>query len=101
MLNDLLERAAKHAEAYDVDDRQDIKTDVLNAFYAGAAFGAQFEREACAKLLDAEELANMPSSAENNGRQSDFAFGAAESSRRMADAIRMRSNDAHEPPANR
>lgn len=37
--NDVLIAAAEaHAAAYEDDDRQDIKTDVLNAFYAGAKF---------------------------------------------------------------
>jgi len=33
---DLISAAEKYAEIYDGDDRQDIKTDVLNAFYHGA-----------------------------------------------------------------
>lgn len=37
--NDALIRAAiERAALYDDDKRQDIKTDVMNAFYAGAAF---------------------------------------------------------------
>jgi hypothetical protein len=42
-LTDVLEctiaEAESYAAHYDGDDRQDIKTDVLNAFYAGAKFG--------------------------------------------------------------
>ncbi|MGZ8233205.1 hypothetical protein, partial [Methylobacter tundripaludum] len=43
-------KAAADARAalYEGDDRQDIKTDVVNAFYAGANFAASEEREACA-----------------------------------------------------
>jgi hypothetical protein len=37
----LIDAAEKHAEAYDGDDRECIKTDVLNAFYAGAAWNAK------------------------------------------------------------
>lgn len=33
---DLILAAEKYAEMYDGDDRQDVKTDVLNAFYHGA-----------------------------------------------------------------
>ena len=33
---DLILAAEKYAEKYNVDDRQDIKIDVLNAFYHGA-----------------------------------------------------------------
>lgn len=32
----LIDAAASHADAYDDDDRQDIKTDVINSFYKGA-----------------------------------------------------------------
>lgn len=37
-LGALIEAAEHHAEAYDGDDRECIKTDVINAFFAGAAF---------------------------------------------------------------
>lgn len=33
---DLILAAEKYAEKYSADDRQDIKTDVINAFYHGA-----------------------------------------------------------------
>lgn len=45
---DLIKRAEKYASNYDGDDRECIKTDVLNGFYQGAAY-AQHE---CAKLLE-------------------------------------------------
>lgn len=35
---DVILAAEKYAEMYDGDDRQDIKTDVLNSFYHGAFF---------------------------------------------------------------
>jgi hypothetical protein len=37
----LMDAAEKIADRYEGDDRQDIKTDVMNAFYAGAAFASQ------------------------------------------------------------
>ena len=39
--NKLIDAAESHAESYDDDDRQDIKTDVMNAFFAGAKWQAQ------------------------------------------------------------
>lgn len=36
--NELIDAAQERAAIYDGDDRQDIQTDVMNAFYAGAAF---------------------------------------------------------------
>lgn len=56
-----------------------------------AALVAAVEREACAKVCDAERSAFMPESAKNNGRESDFAFGSVNSSERIASAIRARS----------
>ncbi len=35
----LIEAAEVYASGYDDDDREDVKTDVLNAFYQGAAYG--------------------------------------------------------------
>lgn len=35
---ELIKAAEELASNYDEDDRQDIKTDVMNAFYAGAKF---------------------------------------------------------------
>jgi hypothetical protein len=43
---ELIKSAEELASNYDGDDRQDIKTDVMNAFYAGAKFLA--ERDALA-----------------------------------------------------
>lgn len=44
---DALIRAAEaHAAQYDDDDRQHIKTDVLNAFYAGSKFAAPAQKPA-------------------------------------------------------
>lgn len=37
----LIDAAHDHARAYDGDEREGIVTDVMNAFYAGAKFGAQ------------------------------------------------------------
>jgi hypothetical protein len=36
----LIDAAEAYAEVYDGDDRQDIKTDVLNAFFAGSKYEA-------------------------------------------------------------
>jgi hypothetical protein len=36
----LIDAAEEYATAYDGDDRPCIKTDVMNAFYAGAAWHA-------------------------------------------------------------
>ena len=44
----------KHAEAYDDDDRQDIKTDVFNAFQAGVTWE---RRRALAAAAAPEEAA--------------------------------------------
>jgi hypothetical protein len=41
-MNALFPSAEKYAESYNGDDRQDVKTDVLNAYYAGAEFGRRF-----------------------------------------------------------
>jgi len=35
----LIDAAEAYADKYDGDERPDVKTDVLNAFYAGAEFG--------------------------------------------------------------
>mgnify|MGYP003576146538 CR=1 FL=1 len=40
-VNELIDAAEEHAKLYDGDPREDIKTDVLNSFYAGAAFALQ------------------------------------------------------------
>ena len=40
-LDKLIDAAESHAENYDGDDRQDIKTDVMNAFYAGAKWQSE------------------------------------------------------------
>ena len=37
----LVQAAERHVSHYDGDDRQDIRIDVLNAFYAGAWFAAR------------------------------------------------------------
>jgi hypothetical protein len=39
--NALIDAAEEHASAYDDDDRECIKTDVMNAFYAGTAWHAE------------------------------------------------------------
>lgn len=36
--DEIIDAAEKRAENYNDDDRQDIKTDVMNAFYAGVEF---------------------------------------------------------------
>lgn len=36
--DNLIESAEKYADKYSDDDRQDIKTDVLNAYFAGSEF---------------------------------------------------------------
>lgn len=43
--NKLIDAATKQADLYNDDDRQDIKTDVMNAFFAGAKFKDQGLRE--------------------------------------------------------
>lgn len=52
-----IELACKYAEElasnYDGDDRQDIKTDVMNAFYAGAKFIAERDQLAIKEKDDA------------------------------------------------
>ena len=40
-LDKLIDAAEAHAEKYDGDDRQHIKTDVMNAFYAGAKWQSE------------------------------------------------------------
>lgn len=42
--NALIDAAELHARAYDDDDRDCIKTDVINAFFAGAAYQAKRNR---------------------------------------------------------
>lgn len=42
--NDMHKLAEKHAAVYDGDERQGIKTDVLNAFYKGYTLGQQATR---------------------------------------------------------
>ena len=37
----LMDAAESHAESYEGDDRQDIKTDVMNAFFAGAKWQSE------------------------------------------------------------
>jgi hypothetical protein len=41
--DELIQAAEKYADTYSDDDRQDIKTDVLNAFFAGSEFYKQKE----------------------------------------------------------
>jgi hypothetical protein len=54
-LERLIDAAEKHAESYDGDDRQDIKTDVMNAFYAGAKWQSEnLEQEPVADWKKAE-----------------------------------------------
>lgn len=45
-MSDLIDAANKHAAWYDDDDRQDIRADVMNAFFAGAKFGGAAKSEA-------------------------------------------------------
>lgn len=52
-LGHLVKAAETHAAAYDGDDREQIKTDVLNAFYAGASYGMAAERERCSAAVSA------------------------------------------------
>jgi hypothetical protein len=44
--NALIDAAVEHASAYDDDDRECIKTDVMNGFYAGAAWHASLAPDA-------------------------------------------------------
>jgi hypothetical protein len=46
------------------------------------------EREMCARLCDELKEEHMESAAQNNGRQSDFAFGYVNAAEELADAIR-------------
>lgn len=57
-----------------------------------ARAAALIEREACANVCDNERSEFMAKAGENNGRESDFAFGSVNSAERIAAAIRMRSN---------
>ena len=41
----LIDAAVAYATQYDDDDRECIKTDVINAFYAGAALGKKLAFE--------------------------------------------------------
>jgi len=88
----LIDAANAQAAMYDGDDRQDIKTDVMNAFFAGAKFGATVEREACAKACEAAVDAVDPTWREN--RPDEAAGADAENAvcKNLANAIRMRSN---------
>jgi hypothetical protein len=52
--NALIDAAHKHAEAYDDDDRECIKTDVMNAFYQGAAWHASKVWELANTVLNKE-----------------------------------------------
>jgi hypothetical protein len=54
--------------------------------YARAAVLA--EREMCARLCDELKEEHMESAAQNNGRQSDFAFGYVNAAEELAAAIR-------------
>lgn len=89
-MNELLERAEKYAAAYDGDDRQDIKTDVLNAFYAGV----KFERLACASICE-EKAKKCADKADEQDFEDDcielkalaWQFSV------LADEIKARSND--------
>lgn len=54
---DLVLAAEKYAEKYNGDDRQDIKTDVLNAFYHGAYFN--FEKVMQGDTLTVSKLRPM------------------------------------------
>lgn len=55
--------------------------------------GIAAEREACANVCDNERAKFMAKAGENNGRESDFAFGSVNSAERIAAAIRSRSNN--------
>lgn len=52
----LIAAAEEHATAYDEDDRAGIETDVMNAFYAGAAWAVQCEHsESRNKIRELEQ----------------------------------------------
>jgi hypothetical protein len=72
----LIDAATAQADLYEDDDRQDIKTDVMNAFFAGAKFGWLAEREACANLAESFKARNSDN---------------------IASAIRARSNAVGKP----
>jgi hypothetical protein len=59
--------------------------DLLHAFARAAVLA---ERERCARLCDELKEEHMESAAQNNGRQSDFAFGYVNAAEELADAIR-------------
>lgn len=48
----LIDAAEEHASAYDDDERECIKTDVMNAFYQGAAWHASRVWELAQAVLD-------------------------------------------------
>lgn len=48
----LIQEAEKYARKYKDDDRQDIKTDILNAFYGGAEFGKKLGAAGEQRKLD-------------------------------------------------
>lgn len=61
----LMDAAEKIADLYEDDDRQDIKTDVMNAFYAGAAFASQPSAQRSAEAMplgyvSSDQLASWP-----------------------------------------
>lgn len=57
----IIDAAEKHAAAYDGDDRQDIKTDVMNAFYAGVKFASDHPSAAEPVAWDdAERISDLP-----------------------------------------
>lgn len=60
--NELIDAAQEQAANYDDDDRQDIKTDVMNAFYAGVAF-VKGKRKKPVPTAPSETIAAAPAAA--------------------------------------
>lgn len=106
-LDALIDAAERHAANYDGDDRQDIKTDVLNAFYAGSKYAEALSRAPIAEgggdvvPVFREVLALLKNTKELQGREHvslGIRFNAAiESlSRQGGEAVVWHNGD--EPP---
>ena len=79
-LGQLVEAAEKYAGNYHDDHRQDIRCDVLNAFYAGAKYAVAAERERCADICDG--VASVCADTSDGARKS-ASMSAAQSCARL------------------
>jgi hypothetical protein len=93
----LIDAAEKHATAYDGDDRDCIKTDVINAFYAGAEFARRAQPEGEAPQAESyaryfagnEATPGYPAAqhAESGAKATDYRVSTSEAAAKWAEVF--------------